>query len=203
MDRPTEKPYLAEVPVPHKVNILAPNQIEFTKVQTFSPATTIRPAVKSAFGTTLPVAPMTPSQRYIQVPHTEPKELRRTVATNVADAYQSHKPLSQERSTAKDFRKQISQRRRKGKNMVAASEIDAEIMPSSLIVHKPESRRDDGPVVEVADVRVAASENASRKQRKVVKLYVPRNGKFSNGFEKRSGMMTNYPVQGDNQTRQS
>lgn len=196
MDRPTEKPYLAEVPVPHKVNILAPNQIEFTKVQPPLAATTVRPAARTTFGTTLPASPVTPSQRYIQVPHVKPKELRKTVANEAAPNLQSHKPLSQERSTAKDFRKQISQRRKKGSaNVVAASEIAAEIMPSSFIDAKPESRMDDESVEVVSNARLVMAENSLRKQRKVVKLYVPRNGKFSNGFEKRSGMMTNYDTQ--------
>ncbi|XP_028966835.1 alkaline phosphatase-like [Galendromus occidentalis] len=192
MERPTEKPFFTEVPVPHRVNILAPNQIEFTKVQTTAPVTTVRPTAKSSFGTTFPDSAVTHSQRYVQVPHTRPKESRKNPVNDAGDAHEPHRVASQERSTAKDFRKQISQRRKKGKNVVAASEIDAEIMPSSFINIKPESRMDDGPIEEVQDARPAAN---TQKQRKVVRLYVPRNGKFSNGFEKRAGMMTNYQIQ--------
>ncbi|XP_022685809.1 alkaline phosphatase-like isoform X1 [Varroa jacobsoni] len=269
MFKPTEVPVIGEPPVPHRVNIISPNQIEFSKVLPVSrqaastaPETTSRPAEAH------PPVPATRKPARAQLMQTiedqpgtatlvQPETVRGELPT---ERVRAAKAGANRRASADNFRKQFgrkenSLRQQRGKkssrnpNLVAASEIAVEVMPrfSSALTDSSShalSRMDDGPVELIDDASIVKRQSVQEKtpititqapatstsisaaatidkgiavtsiepaqappdtindesvtsgmkRRRVVKLYVPRNGKFSNGLEKRSGLLFAAPA---------
>ncbi|OQR66555.1 alkaline phosphatase [Tropilaelaps mercedesae] len=259
MIRPTEIPIIGEPPVPHRVNIIAPNQIEFSKVLPTSrvssaiAATTRRPsqAHPPVPATSRPVAPLRqgllsvvqdriPSGNLLQLEQAERPRGGKSTGGRRGNL-ENHPFRKQSGRKDNALRQQRGRKSSRNPNLVAASEIAAEFMPrfgSALtdFSSRVQSRVDDGPIELVDDV--AAIKNSAQEQnvqtttpaaipsstftstsvqvggnpavtkstpppgpvddeslgaalrrRRVVKLYVPRNGKFSNGLEKRSGLL--------------